>query len=382
MFKLINSVQNYDWGKKGQLSLVGKLYNLDNEINNDINYAELWVGTHSKGPSSIIVNNNTIPLKQYINEDLPYLFKVLSIDKPLSIQSHPDKLTAKKLHKLNPINYPDDNHKPEMMIALSKFELLCQFRPDKEIIENLLNIEELTLLINDMGLVYQFMQNPSKELLKKIFTLFINNDKCDITIIVDSLQERLSNMLNKSNTDKLVLDLIKKYDNDIGIFCPYFMNYIELSPNDSIFINTNEPHAYISGNCIECMACSDNVIRAGLTHKFIDKEVLCNTLSYNMEYPPITKGIIYDSYLTKYITPISEFNIEKICLDKNILYPLTIQNYHTVLIVISGQGFMLSENKHIRLTDGIIIYQIPNIQTKITCTNKYNPLIIYRVCQY
>ena len=47
----------------------------------------------------------------------------------LSIQSHPDKVLAKKLHKAHPNLYKDDNHKPEMALAYTQFEALCGFIP-------------------------------------------------------------------------------------------------------------------------------------------------------------------------------------------------------------------------------------------------------------
>ena len=35
----------------------------------------------------------------------------------------------------------------------------------------------------------------------------------------------------------------------------------------AIYLAANVPHAYVSGQLIECMATSDNVVRAGLTPK-------------------------------------------------------------------------------------------------------------------
>jgi mannose-6-phosphate isomerase len=37
---------------------------------------------------------------------LPFLFKVLSIQKALSIQAHPNKKLAEQLHAKDPKNYP------------------------------------------------------------------------------------------------------------------------------------------------------------------------------------------------------------------------------------------------------------------------------------
>lgn len=49
------------------------------------------------------------------------------MEKALSIQAHPDKELAKALHKSHPSVYKDDNHKPEMALAITEFEALCGF---------------------------------------------------------------------------------------------------------------------------------------------------------------------------------------------------------------------------------------------------------------
>ena len=49
---------------------------------------------------------------------------------------------------------------------------------------------------------------------------------------------------------------------------------MKLKKGESIVILPNEPHAYIYGDLVECMANSDNVIRGGLTPKFKDTETL------------------------------------------------------------------------------------------------------------
>ena len=77
-----------------------------------------------------------------------------------------------------------------------------------------------------------------------------------------------------------MLRLNSQYPNDIGVFSPLIMNYVRLNRGDSFFIGANELHAYISGECIECMALSDNVVRAGLTPKFKDCDTLCKMLIY------------------------------------------------------------------------------------------------------
>lgn len=92
----------------------------------------------------------------------------------------------------------------------------------------------------------------------------------------------LSSCQARELTDKeqLVLRLEKQYPADVGIISAFFFNYVKLNPGEALYLGANEPHAYLSGECIECMATSDNVVRAGLTPKHRDVQTLCSMLTY------------------------------------------------------------------------------------------------------
>lgn len=81
--------------------------------------------------------------------------------------------------------------------------------------------------------------------------------------------------------EELVLQLEKQYPGDIGVLSAFFFNYVKLKPGEALYLAANEPHAYLSGDCVECMATSDNVVRAGLTPKHRDIQTLCSMLTYN-----------------------------------------------------------------------------------------------------
>ena len=132
-------VKDYAWGIRGMDSRVGRYAHTCgaiSEIDPDCPYAELWIGTHPSGPATLQDEQET-PLRDAVGSDLPFLFKILSAGKALSIQAHPDKDVAARLHSNDPKNYADANHKPEMAIALTPFEAMCGFR----------RIEEISVLI-------------------------------------------------------------------------------------------------------------------------------------------------------------------------------------------------------------------------------------------
>lgn len=193
---LICSVQKYQWGNLGFDSLVGRFAKANSKIvvNENEPYAELWMGTHPNGPSYISGTNTK--LSDYLNshpqdlgqkvlhhfgKQLPFLFKILSVKQPLSIQAHPTKSNAEKLFKRFPNIYKDGNHKPEMAIALSKFEALCGFRPKTQIKRFLDEISEFNLLIDSVSL-NKFLASSDCEdseisnvLMKECFQLLMSN---------------------------------------------------------------------------------------------------------------------------------------------------------------------------------------------------------------
>jgi mannose-6-phosphate isomerase len=117
----------------------------------------------------------------------------------------------------------------------------------------------------------------------------------------------------KSDLQKLMVRLDSEYPGgDVGVLAPIFLNYFRLKPGEATFLGPNEPHAYLFGDCIECMACSDNTIRAGLTPKFKDVETLCECLTYRMSGPPYFKPEEIAPNVVEYAPPVPEFAVQKI----------------------------------------------------------------------
>jgi mannose-6-phosphate isomerase len=349
---LLPTAQNYPWGKPEQSSLVYTLAHANTPLlypptNKPTPYAELWLGTHTASPtrtipsqfnaSSLSIPNeqtraqfiDTLPLLRSHRggNDLPYLFKVLSIAEALSIQSHPHKALAEKLHKAHPDIYKDPNHKPELVLAVTPMRALCGFRPLNQICELLLQLSLLSSplfekneeLYNKMVKYSQMdnitpttiAQDADSLFLKELWSIFHNfntNNQDEVISIIQTFQQKystLSGVYAKSleiNDDSSVLDLNNGilplcyhlstlYPTDLAIFSPLFLHYFSLQPGQSIFLSPDTPHAYLYGDCMEVMACSDNVIRAGLTPKFRDVENLLSSLTYEMTMKPkVTKG--------------------------------------------------------------------------------------------
>lgn len=318
------------------------------------------MGSHPSNPSKHVetgrnllelFDENKALLSTQITEKygdrLPFLFKVLSIGKALSIQAHPNKSLAEQLHARDAKNYPDDNHKPEMAIAITPFEGLCGFRPLDEIAHFFESIAPLRSLVGEDA-ASGFLQvvkdesadvNTKKRALQKAFGGLMTSSSSDIEReipnLVDLAKTKGSDFANGgvSSTSgdvlsELVVRLHGSFGADIGLFVLFFLNFVTLQPGEALFLVADDIHAYVSGDIIECMAASDNVVRAGLTPKFKDTDTLVSMLTYNFapieeqkmnptEYPYATinrKGYSAGSEVSLYDPPIEEFSVVRTSL--------------------------------------------------------------------
>eukprot|EP00823_Brevimastigomonas_motovehiculus_P002745 TRINITY_DN1652_c0_g1_i1.p1 TRINITY_DN1652_c0_g1~~TRINITY_DN1652_c0_g1_i1.p1 ORF type:complete len:421 (+),score=102.97 TRINITY_DN1652_c0_g1_i1:55-1317(+) len=408
VFALKCQAQNYDWGQKGEKSIVGRLASTNVSDSSpekiaDKPYAELWMGTHPNAPSYVIQDKEkeekSLKLRDAIGQDLPFLFKVLSVAKALSIQAHPDKKLAESLHKQKPKLYPDDNHKPELACALTPFEVMCGFRPPEQIAAFLSSVPELNALIGS-SLSEQFIsaakenstnEEKMKPLLKSLFTHVMTPDvnvlKKQLETLITRLKKQQSD--EKSNTkslqdnnipvDSLILRLNEQYPGDVGIFTPHLLNAFVLQPGEAIFLPANEPHAYLSGDCIECMACSDNVVRAGLTPKFRDTNVLCDMLTYTARRPPIISGKELDSHTRLYSPPVKEFQLSKTSLSANTSYTLQSLPTASIIIAVQGCAFADADKEEMRIWPGRVLFVPKNksIELKVPSSSS-SGLVLFR----
>ena len=359
VLSLTCAVQNYDWGIKGgcEVSSLGEL-NTGAPSDPSKPYAELWMGTHPSGPS--VVSATGEGLKETIaadptahlgaktverfGDDLPFLTKVLSVAKALSIQAHPDKTLAEQLHADRPNVYKDANHKPEMTLAVTEFEALCGFVAGDVLAANLVSVPELRAVVGQ-AVADAFAASPGgKDELRAVFTALMTADGDVVAAQVDALAARLHAKPDKTPVDALACRLNEQYPKDVGVLCAYVLNYLALKPGQCIYLAANEPHAYLAGECIECMATSDNVVRAGLTPKLRDTAILCDMLTYRAGAPVVLDGERVDESTTRYVPPFDEFMLETVTVAPGATYELTKSQGPCVYLVHRGSCVVGGEN--------------------------------------
>jgi len=372
LIRLQCGVNSYDWGKKGHDSAAAKFAAATPppgfSIQDDRPYAELWMGTHPSNPSRDLTTGRTLldlfhdnrallsaSVAARYQDKLPFLFKVLSVNKALSIQAHPNKKLAEQLHARDPKNYPDDNHKPEMAIAITAFEGLCGFRPLAEIAHFLDSVPALRQLVgeanaDEFAATIKSTQGDesdeatakNKAVLRNVFGALMSSSEADMTAAAQTLVESAAgagpdfagggvSATPGSVLAELVTRLHGQFGPDYGLFVLFFLNLIKMQPGEALFLRADDIHAYVSGDIIECMASSDNVVRAGLTPKFKDVDTLVSMLTYNYapieqqkmhpgDYPYATlNSAAYSSgsSVILYDPPIDEFSVVRSVLKGN-----------------------------------------------------------------
>ncbi|WP_421163948.1 mannose-6-phosphate isomerase, class I [Aeromonas dhakensis] len=280
-----NPIQGYDWGSHDALTT---LFGIPNPAGKP--QAELWMGAHPNGCSEVVLAGQMQKLSTLIENapaavlgeatqtrfgSLPFLFKVLCAEKALSIQVHPSKAQAEagfakeEAAGISPTaanrNYKDPNHKPELVFALTPYQAMNGFRAIPAILAlfervKLPALAELVAALaasqNEAGLQHFFHQLLVLEGARK--------------------EEALAGLLafaakhQDEETFALITSLAAQYPGDVGLFSPLLLNVVTLQPGQAMYLDACTPHAYVRGTGLEIMANSDNVLRAGLTPKYID----------------------------------------------------------------------------------------------------------------
>ncbi|WP_089139662.1 mannose-6-phosphate isomerase, class I [Vibrio rumoiensis] len=330
-----NVIQDYAWGST---SSIQQLFDIPNPENKP--QAEIWMGAHSNGCSQVEINNDVLRLDSIIEQnkttilgertelrfnELPYLFKVLAAEKALSIQVHPSKQSAEiGFEKENQAgidlkaanrNYKDPNHKPELVYALTPYQAMNGFRNFKDIIRMFETVNAPAL----QDYVATLKANQTESGLSQFFEamLSLTGDAKDSSI--QALMAHAQAYKGNELAD-LLIELETQYPGDVGLFAPLMLHVITLKPGEAMFLDACTPHAYIKGTGLEIMANSDNVLRAGLTPKYMDvPELIANTVCKPKPNNEILLTPIEEKNAKHYPIPVEDFKFSVYECEANLL---------------------------------------------------------------
>jgi len=321
-------VRHYDWGSESEIpSLLGVA--ADGRP-----WAELWLGAHPSAPSA--VGSTGVPLNELISSDpqgtlgieigsrfgsLPFLLKVLSAASPLSIQAHPSLSQARAgFDRENAAGIPidasnrsfrDQNHKPELICALTSFEALSGFR-DPKITLKLFDTIETSALDPVRSRLVAEGSDTLAELLGWMLTLDSDLAAEIVGPVVEAC--RLDGDSTFRPERRMAVDLAERYPGDIGILTALLLNHVVLAPGEAMYLGAGSLHAYLNGTGVEIMANSDNVLRGGLTPKHIDVTSLLEVVDARPVVPEVQTPDT-SSPITRYRSPAPEFALSRYAVD-------------------------------------------------------------------
>lgn len=278
--------------------------------------AELWLGAHPDDPSTVSAatpGHAGEGLDALIAADparalgagrtrLPFLMKVLAAASPLSLQVHPDLSQAqegfRREEESGPPrdaadrNYKDDNHKPELIYALSEtFEALAGFRHPSE---SRLLFAELALLApsEHRGAITAFaarLDGEESDVLADVVGWLLGGDPSVIPLVAAVVAAAPNATTGSSFAREFatVDDLEQAYPGDPGVVISLLLNRVSLRQGQALALPAGALHAYLSGLGIEVMAASDNVLRGGLTGKHIDVAELLRIVRFQALPSPV-----------------------------------------------------------------------------------------------
>ena len=350
---LTNPVQNYAWGSHAAIAEL-----MDRSFPTREPEAEMWMGAHPKAPSTVKTRQGDESLMDLIKQQphnilgnetasafenrLPYLFKVLAIEKPLSIQVHPNREQAikgfdRENHLGIPMdaaerNYRDDNHKPECICALTHFWALNGFRDRSTIIRRLRETCSNTL---DKG-IRELEEHADSQGLKRFLDILLNLNEDDVQKILDRAVPHAEAYRDQDPAFDWMVRLHNTYPGDIGVLFPLILNLVCLNPGQAMYLPAGQMHAYLKGVGIELMANSDNVLRGGLTPKHVDVPELLRILHFEVQPIEIITPEKRNACQYVYPTPACEFELSAIETRTERIYTSDRNRSAEILLVTSG----------------------------------------------
>ena len=358
---LENPVMTYPWGSPTAIpELLGR------DPGAAIPQAEMWMGAHPKAPSTVVRGERRLRLDTLIRDHpvdllgkevaekfgnrLPYLFKVLAAEKPLSIQAHPSAEQAQHGYRRENAlgllpddprrNYRDASHKPECICALTPFWALNGFRSVGQITANFDSVfqpfGELRPLTERLKKV--LVEKGLREWFGHLVSLAPESRHTLVRAAVRHARHRSP----QDPVSRWMVSLFNEYPDDIGVLSPLFLNLIRLAPGEAMFLPAGEMHAYFHGVGIEVMANSDNVLRGGLTTKHVDVPELLKSLNFSSRRVAILNPQPAIPFESVYSTTAEEFALSVIATGSGDVYRSLDRRGIEILLCTEGAGQLKS----------------------------------------
>ena len=331
---LHNAIRPYAWGSRTAIAgLLGR------DVPTPHPEAELWMGAHPGDPSKIVgADGVERSLLDLIAEDpqgqlgsgcadrwgtrLPFLMKVLAAEEPLSLQAHPSAAQAAEGFAAeeaagvpldSPVrNYKDPSAKPELICALTEFHALAGFRDPHRTVALLRSLDA-----PDFAPYTELLGGqPDEQGVRALFTTLITLPQTALDLLLPQVLDACVLHVKEHGEFDLecrtVLELGEAYPGDAGVLAALLLNRVVLRPGEAIYLSAGNLHSYLHGTGIEILANSDNVLRCGLTPKYVDVPELLRVLDFTCGDMAVDVGVPIAPGVAVYRTTSPEFELSRV----------------------------------------------------------------------
>ncbi|MET3806905.1 mannose-6-phosphate isomerase [Nakamurella sp. UYEF19] len=361
-----NRIRPYAWGSR---TAIAELIGAPSPAQHP--QAELWMGAHPGDPSVLLEAAGERSLLEAITDKpvlmlgerveaqfgprLPFLFKVLAAAEPLSLQAHPSAAQAARGFRLeesagvpmsaNGRNYKDGSHKPELICALTEFHALCGFRDPVMTVELLaeLGVPQLDHYLSLLS------GQPDANGVRALFSSILTIPSSMLEPLLASVLSACVRLVREGSPFtaeyRTALELGERYPGDPGVLAALLLNRVTLAPGQALFLAAGNLHAYLAGVGVELMANSDNVLRGGLTPKYVDVPELMRVLDFSAGDVEILSGDEVRPGELVYRTPVPEFRLARLALSEE---PLDLtHDGPQVVLVVEGSASVVDGEGHV-----------------------------------
>ena len=302
MEPLLGQIKHYDWGSTDAIAeLLG--------IRPDGRpMAEYWLGAHPGGPATLgsrrldeVIGDNPDLLgdSAILEFDcrLPFMMKVLSAAKPLSLQAHPNRVAAQEGFAREeaadiPVDaaertFKDPWDKPEVLVALTPFEALAGFRVPEETVEL---FSAIGLSRQAAEIIAPLRHRHGAAGLAEVFLDCLVLDEQRRGAVTDVVTAAVNHVADPGPVGEFActaVELDEYFPGDPSLLAALLMNRRTLQPGEALHIRPGTMHAYLRGTGLEVLGSSDNVLRGGLTHKHIDPAALVQVFDFTPGPSPL-----------------------------------------------------------------------------------------------
>jgi mannose-6-phosphate isomerase len=327
------------------------------------------MGAHPLAPSVVVAGDHEVPLDQLIEQrhdevlgkdadyrTLPFLMKILSAARSLSIQAHPNKEQAeqgfaREQKRGTPIDsplrtYKDDNHKPELVCALTTFHALLGFRKPQAILQDLRQ-----LCPNSLKHELETFEETKdiKWLFESLMSLGTKNTNLVLMEAVHKATRRTDEISHWITT------LGNTYNDDIGVLAPAYLNLVTLKPGQAFYVDAGMLHSWLQGTIVELETNSDNVVRGGLTEKHNDIPELIKILNFSESHVSFITPTRLSATEHVYKTHSQEFQLSVIQLSTNKVYHGREKGPVEILLCTKGSGRLHHNGQELDILSGTTV---------------------------